>query len=341
MKFCKKYEEYMQGQEEKKKLPRVSFKKLKKILKRCRKQTHSQAAAVFDGCVGGNNGDLVPCFHHNNVSTCPVCDGTFFPSLLEEMSVVVGFFNQRVQRLLDFHLSSCFSKFIIRLKDKLRGNHIAPIQEGRDLVTYAIFNAMAMRKILKKYDKIHYSKQGQAFKSKARHMQIEILQSPWLCELMAFHINSRTSDKKVNSSSEQEVLFEGCSLLLNDVKPSLHCELFDSVELDIDLTCSICLETLFDPVSLTCGHMLCYLCACKAASVTIVDGLKAARPNQKCPICREERVYENAVHLEELHILLGQSCPEYWEERRKAEKIERIQQTKEHWESQCRLFSGI
>ncbi|GER35219.1 SPX (SYG1/Pho81/XPR1) domain-containing protein [Striga asiatica] len=265
--------------------------KLKKILKRCRKQTHSQTAAVFDGCVRENN----------------VCDGTFFPSLLEEMSVVVGFFNQRVQRLLDLHLSSCFSKWIIRLKDKLQGNHIAPIQEGRDLVTYAIFNAMAMRKILKKYDK-------------ARHMQIEILQSPWLCELMAFHINSRTSDKKVNSSSEQEVLFEGCSFLLNDVKPSLHCEIFDSVELDIDLTCSICLETLFDPVSLTCGHMLCYLCACKAASVTI------------------ERVYESAVHLEELHILLGQSCPEYWEERRKSEKIERIQQTKEYWESQCRLF---
>lgn len=34
MKFCKKYQEYMQGQE--KQLPGVGFKKLKKILKGCR-----------------------------------------------------------------------------------------------------------------------------------------------------------------------------------------------------------------------------------------------------------------------------------------------------------------
>ncbi|KAL0435885.1 UNVERIFIED_CONTAM: E3 ubiquitin-protein ligase BAH1 [Sesamum radiatum] len=286
MKFCKKYEEYMQGQGQKK-LPGVGFKKLKKILKRCRKQPHSHGVLVDDHQNKGN-GDS---------STCP---------------------------------QQC--------PDRLRGNHGALIQEGKDLVTYAIINAIAMRKILKKYDKIHYSKQGQAFKSQAQSMHIEILQSPWLCELMAFHINLRQS--KVNSRNAP-ALFEGCSLVLSDGKPSLSCELFDSVKLDIDLTCSICLETLFDPVSLTCGHIFCYMCACKAGSVTIVDGLTAATPKQKCPICRQEGVYEAAVHLEELHILLGQSCPEYWEERRKSEKIERVQQTKEHWESQCRLFMGI
>ena len=40
MKFCKKYEEYMQGQHQKK-LPGVGFKKLKKILKKCRRDLHS------------------------------------------------------------------------------------------------------------------------------------------------------------------------------------------------------------------------------------------------------------------------------------------------------------
>lgn len=44
---------------------------------------------------------------------------------------------------------------------------------------------------------------------------------------------------------------------------------------------------MFDPVSLTCGHIFCYMCACSAASVTIVDGLKAAEPKEKCPLCRE------------------------------------------------------
>ncbi|GFP85598.1 E3 ubiquitin-protein ligase bah1 [Phtheirospermum japonicum] len=332
MKFCKKYEEYMQGQG-KKKLPGVGFKKLKKILKKCRKQPNSQAAGVVDGDYQKiNNTDLIP---HG-----VVCDGTFFPLLVEEMSAVVGFFNEKAQKLLELHLASGFNKCIIWLKDKLKGNHVALIQEGRDLVTYAIFNAVAMRKILKKYDKIHYSKQGQAFKSQAQSMHIEILQSPWLGELMAFHINLR--ETKVDSSrTPGPALFEGCFLKFNDDKPSLSCDLFDSVKLDIDLTCSICLETLFDPVSLACGHIFCYLCACKAASVTIVDGLKTASPIHRCPICREGGVYEGAVHLEELHILLSRICPEYWQERRKSEKMERVQQIKEHWDAQCRLFSGL
>lgn len=62
MKFCKKYEEYMKAQG-KKKLPGVGFKKLKKILKRCTKQTHLDAALLTD---------------HNN-HTCPQhCSGSLF-----------------------------------------------------------------------------------------------------------------------------------------------------------------------------------------------------------------------------------------------------------------------
>lgn len=85
---------------------------------------------------------------------CVVCDGTFFPSLLEEMSAVVGFFNARAQKLLQIHLSSGLSKCVIWFRNKAKKNPIALTQEGRDLVTYAIINAIAMRKILKKYDKV-------------------------------------------------------------------------------------------------------------------------------------------------------------------------------------------
>ncbi|XAR58447.1 hypothetical protein NMG60_11013838 [Bertholletia excelsa] len=319
MKFCKTYEQYMQGQDQKK-LPGVGFKKLKKILKKCRTGIHP-------------HGNGVPC-----PSQCPVCDGTFFSSLLKEMSAVVGCFNERAQKLLELHLASGFRKYFLWFKEKQQRSHVALIQEGRDLVTYAIINAIAMRKILKKYDKIHESKQGQAFKSQAQNMHIEILQSPWLCELMAFHINMR---KMKMNKRKAPALFDGCSLRINDGKPSLSCELFDSVKLDMDMTCSVCLETVFDPVALTCGHIFCYLCACKAASVTIVDGLKATEPKEKCPLCREAGVFEGAVHLEELSILLSGSCPEYWEERLQAERIERVKQTKEHWDLQCRAFMGM
>ncbi|XP_015891889.2 probable E3 ubiquitin-protein ligase BAH1-like 1 isoform X1 [Ziziphus jujuba] len=326
MKFCKKYQEYMEHQE--KKLPGVGFKKLKKILKKCRKDFQSQKDIN-----GVHNVQICP-------DHCPVCDGSFFPSLLKEMSDVVGCFNERAQKLLELHLASGFRKYVIWFKGKLQGNqnHVALIQEGKDLVTYALINAIAIRKILKKYDKIHYSKQGQAFKSQAQSMHIEILQSPWLCELMAFHINLKETKVK---SRKAPALFEGCSLALKDGKPSLTCELFDSVKLDVDLTCSICLDTVFDPVALTCGHIFCYMCACSAASVTIVDGLKATEPKEKCPLCRAARVYEGAVHLEELSILLSRSCHEYWEQRLQTERVERIRQAKEHWESQCRAFVGV
>ncbi|XP_030478911.2 probable E3 ubiquitin-protein ligase BAH1-like 1 [Cannabis sativa] len=324
MKFCKKYQEYMEGQQ--RKLPAVGFKKLKKILKKCRRDFHSQNNV-------NRTLDLQPCPHQ-----CSVCDGTFFPSLLKEMSDVVGFFNERAQKLLELHLASGIRRYYFWLKGKLQGNHVALTQEGKELVNYALINAIAMRKILKKYDKIHYSKQGQAFKSQAQSMHIEILQSPWLCELMAFHINLRETKAK---SKTKLAFFEGCSLAFNDGKPSLTCELFDSVKIDIDLTCSICLDTVFDPVALSCGHIFCYMCSCSAASVTIVDGLKSAQPRAKCPLCRQGRVYEGAVHLEELCILLSRNCHEYWEERLQTERSERVRQTKEHWESQCRAFMGV
>lgn len=336
MKFCKKYEEYMQGQCQRKKLPGVGFKKLKKILKRCRRDLQSRDNTAL---VPHHFGDSTLCGRSSSCpDSCPVCDGTFFPSLLKEMSEVVGFFNEHAQRLLDLHLASGFRKCFIWFKDKIQGNHIALIQEGKELVTYALINAIAMRKILKKYDKIHYSKQGQVFKSQAQSKNIEILQSPWLCELMAFRINLQ--EKNANTRNAP-ALFDGYSLILKDEKPYLSCELFDSVKLELDLTCSICLDTVFDPVSLTCGHIFCYMCACKAGSVTIVDGLKAASPKEKCPLCREAGVYEGAVHLEELNILLSQSCPEYWAARLQSERAERITQAKEHWESQCRAFMGI
>lgn len=326
MKFCKKYQEYMQGQE--KKLPGLGIKNLKKILKKCRSDL--QCHNGIDRVLGNQT-----CPDH-----CTVCDGTFFPSLLKEMSEVVGSFNKHAQRLLEQHLASGFNKCFMWFRGKQRKNqYVTLIQEGKELVTYALINAIAIRKILKKYDKVHYSKQGQAFKTQAQSMRIEILQSPWLSELMAFHINLRESKIK---SRNAPGFFEACNLTFNDDgKPSLTCELFDSVKVDIDLTCSICLDTVFDPYSLTCGHIFCYMCACSSASVSIVDKLKAAEPKGKCPLCREAGVYEGAVPLEELRILLRRRCSEYWEERRQAERVERMRLIKQHWDNQTKAIMGI
>ncbi|CAN8311036.1 unnamed protein product [Cochlearia groenlandica] len=330
MKFCKKYEEYMKEQKEKKNLPGVGFKKLKKILKKCRRDHLLPSRIALQ--------------HGNN--TCPrectVCDGTFFPELLKEMEDVVVWFNDNAQKLLELHFDSGFRNCLTLFKSNNRKrNHLCLIQQGKDLVNYALINAVAIRKILKKYDKIHESRQGQAFKTQVQKMRIEILQSPWLCELMAFHINLKETQKESVSVLASPALFDGCSLIFDDGKPLLSCELSDSVKVDIDLTCSICLDTVFDPIALTCGHIYCYMCACSAASVSVIDGLKTANPSEKCPLCREDCVYRGSVRLDELSILLKRRCKEYWEERRKTERVERLKQAKDYWDHQCQSFTGI
>ncbi|KDO60417.1 hypothetical protein CISIN_1g0447082mg, partial [Citrus sinensis] len=259
MKFCKKYEEYMQQKQQK--LPKVACKKLKKILKKCRLACQSQKDPESNSNADGVAQIKITSCHNR----CPVCDGAFFPTLVNDMSAVVRYFNKRAKKLINLHQAAGLKKYFLWIKGKMQGQgtHVSSlIEQGKELVVYALINAIMIRKILKKYDK-----------------------SPWLRELMALHIN--LGETNVSSSTMAAMSSEGYRLTFNDDKLSLSCELFDSIRLDIELTCPVCLETVFDPVSLTCGHILCKMCACSAASVSIVDGLKLADPREKCPLCRQ------------------------------------------------------
>lgn len=82
------------------------------------------------------------------------CDAKFFGELMEELAEVVGCFNTRAQQLLKLHMATGLRKYFLRRKCKLDGNREAMIQEGQMLVNYASMNALAVRKILKKYDKV-------------------------------------------------------------------------------------------------------------------------------------------------------------------------------------------
>ncbi|KAK1357681.1 RING-type E3 ubiquitin transferase [Heracleum sosnowskyi] len=129
-----------------------------------------------------------------------------------------------------------------------------------------------------------------------------------------------TKTKKRNSAKEKTKktiapdFFDGCSLVFNDGKPSLSFQLLDTVKKDIELTCPIFLDIVYDA----------------AASVTIVDELKEAKSTEKCAVCREVGVYEGAIHLENVNNLLSRSSPEYWEECRQSERVERTEQPNEH-----------
>ncbi|KAF7110509.1 hypothetical protein CFC21_110601 [Triticum aestivum] len=322
MKFAKEYKRYMQGMKEE--LPTLGLKRLKQMIKKCN-------AIPYCPQLPGDDTTMVVTGHSQ------LRDESFFPSLSNELSAIVRCFNERVEKLLKLHVASTgLRKYFMWFTNRSLRTDEALVRQGKDLVTYAIVNAVAMRKITKKYDKKCCSKQGQSFRTEARRLHIEILESPWLHELMALYINLRW-----NKTVSMDLLVDLSLTFGDEDKPTLSCNLLDSMRVDIDLTCSICLDTVFDAVSLSCGHIFCYPCCSAAASVTVVDGLESADPGSKCPICRRAGVFPNAVRLNQLNILLRNSYPEYWEKRMQTERVERVRLAKEHWERQCRAFTSI
>ncbi|KAI3927763.1 hypothetical protein MKW98_023364 [Papaver atlanticum] len=62
----------------------------------------------------------------------------------------------------------------------------------------------------------------------------------------------------------------------------------------------------------------------------IFQGLKAAEPKCKCPVCREVGVYANPIHMIELDLLLKNRRRDYWKERMLEERSEMVKQSKEY-----------
>lgn len=81
---------------------------------------------------------------------------------------------------------------------------------------------------------MHGSVDGRNFKSKMRAKHIEILQSPWLIELGAFYLNCDEPDGPNLFSSS-------FSYDLNAAEPVITLMLPDSVTLEYNLNCAICL----------------------------------------------------------------------------------------------------
>ena len=92
-------------------------------------------------------------------TTFLVCDQKFFSELTREASEIAGCFSSRVRRLLHLHVSSGgLQRYMWRLRHCFTDDQQILIQEGRMLLDYVTMNAIAIRKILKKYDKVSKSK---------------------------------------------------------------------------------------------------------------------------------------------------------------------------------------
>eukprot|EP01018_Ginkgo_biloba_P011090 Gb_14146 [translate_table: standard] len=316
MKFGETFSEYLHGEQERflHKCSHLEYKQLKKVLKKCR---HGEMrGSIAESCVklplpfdpladkDDVCGKMDIADKACSSEACPVCDQDFFSELTSEISAIAGFFSSRARHLLHMHLASGFQRYFWRLRHCFADDHLAMIQECQSLLSYVAMNAIAIRKILKKYDKVHCSVNGRNFKTKLQAKHIELLQSPWLIELSAFQINARGSE----CGGFSEVFCE-CSCDFSGSEPVITCTLSD--------------------------------CVCTAASIPIIEGIKAAKPCAKCPICRQKGVYEDSVHLAELDLLVKKRCKGYWKERLYSERAEKIKQAKEYWDMQTNFVLGF
>ncbi|CAL8465639.1 g5175 [Coccomyxa elongata] len=89
---------------------------------------------------------------------------------------------------------------------------------------------------------------------------------------------------------------------------------------DSDHTCPICLEAMYQPLGLECGHRFCADCAFSAvgkgnALGTVRAILDHVDVNAACPECRTKGVFTRAIELKETERLIKQRYPKAWAER--------------------------
>lgn len=73
---------------------------------------------------------------------------------MKEASDIAGCFSSRVRRLLHLHFASGVQRYLSRLRKCFKNDQQAMLEEVRMLIEYVTMNATAIRKILKKYDKV-------------------------------------------------------------------------------------------------------------------------------------------------------------------------------------------
>lgn len=94
---------------------------------------------------------------------------------------------------------------------------------------------------------VHSSLNGKNFKSRMNAEHIDLLHSPWLIELGAFYLNSSGLD---NCELDGVYGFFSCDLSIT--KAVMTLVLPDSINLEYDLTCAICLVIKF--LTLPCSR---------------------------------------------------------------------------------------
>eukprot|EP00850_Spirogloea_muscicola_P024002 SM000419S15580 [mRNA] locus=s419:21256:24161:- [translate_table: standard] len=336
------------------KLPVLDFKLLKKILAKCPGNILDADVAVPDDDrdPGGQTRDTttsrptcsigVRALPLHTLTSCGVfsaCDASFFQELTQQIIIVLSSFNKRARKLLRLHQSKGLRRHYYMLKLKFIWSYASLCEAGKQLETYIQMNSTAVKKILKKYKKIHGDYCGAQSRASLGRWQHLLDQSPFLLEIKALQYNVSSSCTLPDHSKEGGNSGVESSL---QAPPSQRTSTTPMVAVGalVDMTCPVCLELLFDPISLNCGHVFCNGCACLAAGVTAFQGALAAPAGSKCPLCRQSGVYCAVLRMTELHMMIKSRQPVDWEQRYDQERAAFLRQAREYWSRQAQGMLG-
>ncbi|KAI7746241.1 hypothetical protein M8C21_000406, partial [Ambrosia artemisiifolia] len=161
MKFGQMYSEYLQAETVTSfrlhKFSHVDYKSLKKVLKTCPHHRCHDSTNTNNGGIANREfqedqqNDIVS--DGGRFQSCQRCDQIFFDEIMKEASDIAGCFSSRVRHIVHLHCTTGLQRCLMHLFQCFKDDQQALVQEGRMLIGYVIMNAVALKKILKKYDK--------------------------------------------------------------------------------------------------------------------------------------------------------------------------------------------
>ena len=257
----------------------------------------------------------------------------------------------------------------------LRGLHIDARTEARECLRWAELNATALRKILKKWDKTNASGRGRrALAAYWKRSEYQMLHSPVTMELRAVAgmlregedgpvWNTRGSFGSVGSvgevaggaSAADDSGSDEASPGVTSGSDGTHAASQGNAHESEQPTCGVCLDTLYKPVGLECGHVFCRDCLLRAAGVLDHRGTSLAvslrgrqtvsrvaageaalepaswRARDKCPECRQSGVFLTSTRLRHVEACIKRLDPQGHRARRAESKRTWRDATKFAW----------
>lgn len=207
--------------------------------------------------------------------------------------------------------------------ERVEGSPEALVLHAQICLEYARLNADVLNKLAAAHDRMFGNTSGRIILDsmwKTHSGLANFLHSPLLSELEALAMSFQPQDTQGDGSdcckNGQSAAHTACG----DCKSA-------SGQEDEGLECPICLDVLYRPIGLACGHKFCTPCISRAVAPGSVwkpghenSALATVSHRAKCPQCRQQCVFRNASYLTVLSNNLKQRFPKYWKDRQIEDK---------------------